>query len=370
LISATLFVLCGGTMNLAFATSLGTDEITKYCWAALSVGATLYTLAGLDLAHRAFRQRERARGVAATAVLLFALGYDVLSAYSFSARQHESTSHIAAEATRKYETAKAELFRAEADLAEYADAQPLEVAKQHERSMQQQVETLPSATKCARPPDKLRLTCEHRAVLAEGLRKAEATRVRADAKVRLAAAVEAARTALNNAPAPQAPDPRAQLLGEAGAEWLPVLLLTFGSLLGFFASQVPGEATAEPRAKRRVANLIHRLTAESNHDQIMKAPTTITPAPRAQSVQAHVKLVEGLTALEAADRLPVGLTRDEEGYIRGTQRALAAATGLRHAPAFTRAVKRASDDGMVELASSGPGTGVRIAQPITGLRLV
>lgn len=354
-----VFAIVGGTMNVLFARTLGSDVLTTYCWCALSIGATLYTVSGADIIARAWQQRHRARALAASAILLLSLSYDVLAAYGFAATQLSRTSHEADRTIRVYRDAEAAVRRAQADLEPYLSAPDLDVARAAEQTIVDEIaglDRIPGITTkaglCVRPATSGAIkACPRRLELADALRTASTTRARAEAKARLSSVLSAAQARLSATSAPRPRDPRAAVLGGLATELLPVALLTLGALLGFFAASAGAPQPLTPAAPEPAAKPIR--------------PSVPLPIPAAALTPSRPakpgaeKLALTLAGLSAHATPPAGILIDAAGWIHGSQRALAHAAGFKTISGFHRVLHDAAAAGDVELDINGRRTAVR-----------
>jgi hypothetical protein len=380
-----LFVVVGGTMNVMFAGTLGTNDLQVWIWRAASLGATLFTMAGVPIFVRACRERNYHRAAATCIILALSLTYDILAAYGFAATQHTITSFTAHTTERQYEDARAAVDRIQKDLEPYASAPDLQAAKQTETALKQDLATLDKLPgvltphgPCYKPATKAAIAnCPHREELAIQLRKATAARIAAEAKDRLTRDLDLATAHLNNTPAPRPADPRAQVLGSWLTEWLPVALLTLGALLGLY---VVGSSAEQPRAvpgtpkaalKRHESDPVAALKRhESGPIAAQPRPRSAAPPPEPVRASAPArqsrakpgteKLIETIARLTADTASAPDLYVDAAGWLRGSQRALARHAGYKTLSGFHRMLHDAAADGLLDLDTTGPGTAVKL----------
>lgn len=385
--AAGLFVLVGGFMNFTFASTLGSDELTTRCWQALSVGATLYTVVGVSLSVEQWRAGDRPRAISAGLVLVLALAYDWSAAYGFSARQHATTEISAAEKERAHKDAKDALQLAQANFEPYRAAPDVAVAQAAEMTAKAALEAIDAAPgvmdrlgPCRDPRSAgARDLCGRRPAAFEAAQRASTELARAQAKARLWSEVEAAQRKLSsNPPAPPA-DPRAALLGTRLMELLPVALLMGGSLFGFFAAARPTQKPHAPTGNSPVSQLATSNPSPDPPSAVPGHPSAAVPGQSSAAVPAgHPsaavpgqspsaarvkpgadKLAKALRAIEA-DATSYGLTVDSEKWIRGTQRAIASAAGIRSTSTLNRSLHDAAAAGLVEIDTSGKDTAIRV----------
>lgn len=351
-----MFVLVGGFMNFTFASTLGTDALTTRCWQALSVGATLYTVVGVSLAVEQWRENDRPRAIAASAVLALALAYDWSAAYGFSARQHSETAIITAEKARAHRDAKEALQLAQTSFEPYRDAPDVEVAQREDANARADLDAIDRAPgvvdrlgPCREPRSAgAREMCARRPAAVEAAQRASTELARAQAKARLLAEIEKAQTKLTaNPPTPPA-DPRADLFGARLIELLPVALLMGGSLFGFFAAGKPQKRSPAPDQKLEIR-------ATDNSEQTPNQ----APVPRKRAKPGADKLARKLREIQA-DATSYGLVTDGQGWIRGSQRAFAGAAGLATQSSLNRAIHDAAAAGLIEVDTTGKDTAIRV----------
>lgn len=303
-IAVFLFVLTAGASNTIFAWGLSSDPIGRCFWVAIAVASALYTTQALSVLARQLTARAWWRAAAAVVLACATLGYDVLAAYGLSAAEQSRLSFTTERDTSQLSAARRDLVTAERALAVRSDVPPT-------------VEAKGRLAACRRD------CAAHKAVLAA-----------AEGRDALRAEVDHLRAALTQMRAPAAGDKRSALIGPELAAWLPVLIVTLGSLLGGFS------ASAAPKP------------------DAVAAPETPEPAPVAAPEQiapdAH-PLVPKLRRV--AENPPDGI-HIAEGWIVGSQRKLATAIGT--APSRLNAQLRdAAESGAIELRTDG-GTAVRL----------
>jgi hypothetical protein len=367
-VAALLFLAVGGTMNFMFASTLGTDDVSRLVWQLLSVSASLYTLLGFDLIDENW-PKHRGRAYAAAVLLLCSLAYDGLSAYGFATRQTSVTSGATGEETRRRQDAERDVAAAERNLAPYENAPDQDVAQRDVRSIQlelEEIDAIPgikiNGVPCGNAPGRKVMIehCPRRLDAAARLRGAEGALARAEAKTKWTAKLAGARAALNRIPPPAPADARTLLLGPALVEWLPVALLMVGTLFGFYV--IP------PADQQRAARPRWKLTA-----WLMRrpAPAAVSPpvthAPAVPSAQAKTrraqrgseKIAQRLSEIDKTS-LPEGVTATHDGWIAGPQRTLAAAAGIPSTTLFHRLLHDAHAAGELDLDTSSKVTRIRV----------
>jgi hypothetical protein len=361
-ISSALVVLVAGATNLSFALTLGAELPAKLIVLGLSLATAFGTATGPHFVHQHCRNRNWAGALAALAWFACCLAWDGWSAYGFTARQHTLARDAAADAGRRRQDAAADVQRAEAEFARYADAPAAEVAKTQLDGLTAEldaVERTPGiaykGVPCARPnDDELRELCARRAALITARASAQNITARSEAKDRAEYNLATARRALNHMPVAEPVDPRARILGDWAVEWLPVVLLTIGAALSFFAvppSPAEGRTAPAPAEGPPVP------------DPAL-APVSGQRRPRRKGVagSARVEFAQRIAALLIQPR--GGLFVDTEGWMRGSQRRLAAAAGYStNTTRFNRDLHEAAAAGLVEVDTTGNGTGIRLKQP-------
>lgn len=325
---AGLFVLLAGTANVLFAMQLGHGQVDTAFWIGVAVASATWTVCGLDAVAAQRKAGNHVRACAASMLLCCALGYDVLAAYGLSrAEQRQATalqdtyaSHLA-DLKRVVGIKQSELAATPAGSPAQAQALMNAVSVQPETCAE-----VTGANKYSRATaDRIRSACERRAEALSAIAAAQ-TRQRAetalqDAQRRLVAAMSA----------PPAHDARAELLPAYAVAWAPVLLITAGALLSGFA-------VGSPQAPR-IANATHGdIDATPLQAEVANQPALIDELPVLKLEQLH----------KASDADIAPLERTPEGYIRGTQRAIAEKLGEKLS-SVNRALKHLHQLGRLEL---------------------
>jgi hypothetical protein len=309
-LAVCVFIAVSGTMNALFALTLGSDEITKGCWLAVALAATLFTARGPELVHQALKARAWSRALAALVVLAPAICYDALAAYGFAHMEQTAKTNAIADKAEDRRAAEAERDRILSDLSKYAAAPDRGAAEARVQALAGRRDRKGRADIAAA-----------RIALAD-----------AEAKERLTAQLHAAQAKLAHTERPPAPDKRAELFGPEVIAWLPVVLLQLGSLLGMYATGGTG---------KRIAPQAPPAKAEPE-----KAPAKDRPP--------IVRLVSDLSAK------PVdGVTIDKDGWVRAGQRRLAELLGYSLAR-FNREARAAAAAGLI-LLDTAHGTALKVA---------
>jgi hypothetical protein len=143
------------------------------------------------------------------------------------------------------------------------------------------------------------------------------------------------------------------------SRWLvliPVLFFEIGSSLAVLVvTRAPAPSTARPAPGRGSVN---RSTAANTASPAAGEPV---PAPSAAS-DGPPEFARRIAELVACGRpLPPNLTLDDDGFLHGTQRCIASATGYgRNVAKVNRHLKTAEKLGLVDRKSSPAGTAVRV----------
>lgn len=335
------FAAIGGFMNYEYAATLGSTYATQLAWQAVAICSALYTAMAPGFIASAYNSGQWARLLSAVAVLAPTLTYDALAAYGFATREYAVVAAAVEEPAKRYREALADLKRAENDLQPYLGAIELGAAQDKVASLKGQLQVGCAAAKT-----------DYSRGLCEKYRTAEEDLANAKAKARLLAAVESARVKAREAEPPVAPaDARAEVLGAAVVQWLPVVLLTLGAFLGFFAVPSAAPAVGEPRLKR-----IQPIFEES---EPIAQPSAELPATNGVF---HTPLGDPIAALRAIaanpGALPYGVRMDRQGRLCGTQRGLARAVG-KPTTAVNRALKAAARSKCVDVDTAGNITAIR-----------
>ena len=294
LIPATMFLGLAGYANVLFAVSLSSDVHAQRFWIGVAIASTLYTVTGLSTFARQWPV-NRPRAIAAGSLLLLALGYDALAAYGLSRAEQARAELLASNAARSLSESVQLVTSAEQDVARYANAPTI-------------AEALAAETRA-------RNTREHK--------EAAAMLVLARERARLAGVLEDARRA-RDAKNLLAPDARAELLPPALVAWMPVVLVTLGALVGLFSVERPRVPAAPPRA-------------------IEQAPPVVEPVKEAEDASA------ALLGLYRSPPKPLRV--DEAGWLRGTQREMAAQLGVKPSR-LNRLLHQAAKDKAIALDTS------------------
>lgn len=375
---ALIFLTVGGLMNLTFAASLGTDPFTVRCWQALSVGATIYTALGCTLVLRAYRAQEYARLLAALTIMLLSLAYDVAAAYGFARGQHSAIETQVSDAQRTRAQLETKVASATRDLEPYKDASDPEALRSEIRALESEIasiDRLPGVlikgVPCGAAPNGQTSAshCPRRADLQRRLTETRTNLARGEAKLRLQLALSLAQRELSSSPR-STTDPRTDLFGKDLIDWLPVALITLGAMLGFVAvtpskpsspapvSPVPEQPAPEhPSPELPLSPVTDETDTEPPSEVV---PALSTPPSLKRVRPGSGRLAERLSELTATDDLPEGIKRDAHGWLTGTQRNLAQATGYRHASVFNRLLQDALATDEVELEKRANCTAVRI----------
>lgn len=308
-IPALGFVVLAGYANVLFAMQLSDAQHVQLFWIGLAIASTLYTVTGLSVFAAQVRGERRARALAALALLGLAISYDALAAYALTRAEQEAATATVAAKQRAIASADDRLSRLQADLAKVQDAPPAEVAKAF-------------AAGARKAADK--------ASAAEGLAKAVA-------RDRLLVELQEAQRARDALP-PAVADARGELLPRQLVAWGPVLLVTLGAILGLFSLERPAPVRREPAppAKRP--------------EPVSAPPATPEPVQDAETRQSA-----DLIQLYRAP--PASLVVDKDGWLRGTQRAIASALGVGPAK-LNRILHKAASERSIDL-DTGAGTAYR-----------
>lgn len=297
-----LFIVIAGASNVLFAWGLSADPIGRGFWVAIAVASALYTTQALAVLAKQLKARDWARAFAAFVLAIATLGYDVLAAYGLSRDEQSRLEFAAGKDLSRVASVRRDLEAAESLLADYAKTPPTIEARGKLNACRRNCESQKTTLAEAEGRDKA---------------KADAERLRKDL-----AALEA----------PTNGDARTAVIGSELAAWLPVLLVTLGSLLGGFSA---GATPPKPAA--------------------IAAPEPLKPAPVAAPEPPAHPIVPKLRRV--AEAPPDGV-QVEEGWIKGSQRKLAVAIGT--APSRLNAQLRdAAEAGAIELRTDG-GTAVRL----------
>lgn len=318
IICALVLFVVTATVNLKFAASLALgDDIEFAFWSAIGLAAATYTALAFGLIATQRKLGNNDRAVAAAVLFVIMGAYDVFAGYSVSRHQQQQADRVLAD--------RAE---AEARLAAFAGLASTPVlAVQHQAAL-----ALATPEQCAEATGENRLS------------RAAADRIRAvcarqdDTALALARGAERDRLAAHLAALPDlADDPRVELFGPVVAAWLPVLVVSLGSVLGTFAAVTPRQ-------------VVRQAAPPSISNSEPPAALEAAPAP----VALLRRVVDEGSAHEA-------VTVDQASRsIAGTQRRLAALVGVPVA-ALNRALAKAQSAGLVEVLTSRDGTAVRFA---------
>lgn len=336
-----VFAYVSARMNLKAADTFGSDAFTRECFWWLGLAAAAYAGLGLELARLCFKRGAPSKGCAALAFLVLAATYDAMAAYSFSSHELATVEQTRADAERKKAKAKTAVDSARTALAPYLEAPELGAAGGKLKA----AEAVANEPRCrlTRISDEEKLRCDT-------LSTARLAFADAGAKVRLAAELKAAEALYEDVPYAPPAEARARDFGPWLVQWLPVVLLQVGSLLGAYAAFLPSSAKPAPPAPAPEA------AAPPLRPGKPEALAAIVPAhqPTAGDVAAAIA---GLIHNPAT--CPKGVTVDRHGWLAGPQRPLAA---LLNVPVsrFNRELRAAAAAGALELDTSGSVTRIRL----------
>lgn len=298
-VPALLFLALAGAANVLFALSLSVEPRMQLFWIGAAVSSTLWTVAGPSTVQRQLASREYVKGCTAAVLLALALGYDALAAYGLSRAEQRRETATTSALSRALDTAERDEAEAARRLAAVTPALPVGIA-------QAALDTAKGAKAHAEATRDLARAREHATASAD---------LRAS-RERVAAAISAIEQASQDA--------RTDVLPPGLVAWLPVVLVTLGALGGLFsvtgrAPPIPvqPEAPREPAAEPASVDLLSRLYRSR-------------PSP---------------------------LRVDADGYLRGTQRQMAAQANM-SPPKFNRLLHAAAEQGAIALDTSD-GTGFK-----------
>lgn len=299
-----MFIALAGASNIAFALTLSPELLTRGFWVAIAVASALYTTRALPVLAQQLKTRAWGRSLAACVLAVATLGYDVIAAYGLSQAEHSRMNFTASKDAGRVAAVRRDLKTAEDGLTARAATPPT-------------VEAKGKLSACRKQCDGAR------AIVAE-----------AEGRDELRNRVDQLRKDLAGLEAPSAGDTRSNLLGHELTVWLPVLLVTLGSLLGGFSVEPSKPSSESPAPSPQAA--------------------TEPPAPSPQAAAAH-PIVPKLRSV--AEAPPAGV-EVHKGWIKGSQRKLAAAIGTPPSR-LNRDLRDAAAAGVIELRTDD-GTAVRL----------
>lgn len=303
-----MFVALAGASNVAFALTLSPELPTRGFWVAIAVASALYTTRALPVLAQQLKTRAWGRSLAAFVLAVATLGYDVIAAYGLSQAEHSRMDYTANKDAGRVAAVRRDLKAAEDGLSARAATPPT-------------VEAKGKLAACRKQCDGART------LVAE-----------AEGRDELRNRVDQLRKDLAGLEAPSAGDTRSNLLGHELTVWLPVLLVTLGSLLGGFSVE-PSKPSSEPPAPSPQAAA---EPPKPNTQAAVEPPTAHPIVPKLRSV---------------AEAPPAGV-EVHKGWIKGSQRKLAAAIGTPPSR-LNRDLRDAAAAGAIELRTDD-GTAVRL----------
>jgi len=359
---SVLVVLVAGATNLGFAWTLAIEPQAKMVMLGLSVISTLGTALGPHFIRQNCRNRHWGGALAALICFSCCLAWDGGSAFGFTARLHTMTGDTIAEAARQRGDAEADVTRAAADFARYAEAPDLTVARTKVNEIEAAVDTIDKqpgviyrGSPCARVRgDDIRELCARRARLTADSGRAKTVAAEAEAKSRAELKLATARRVLNSLPVAAPGDPRAQVLGEWAVEWGPAVLLTL--LATFSVLSVPSTTSKSAPGRPAPAEATEPPAAAGSPPQRRRK------GARGSSRAREIEMAQQVAAMAANP--PAGVFVDRDGWARGAQRALAKATGYgTNVSRFNRELHEAAAAETVELDTRGNQTAIRVKAP-------
>lgn len=345
-----VFAYVSARMNLKAADAFGSDAFTRECFWWLGLAAAAYAGLGLELARLCFKRGAPSKGYAALAFLALAATYDGTAAYSFSSHELASTELTRTDLDRKKGKAKKAVDAARAALAPYLNAPELGAAAGALKA----AEAVANEPRC-----KLTRISDEEKTRCDTLTNARKAHADAGAKVRLAAELKSAEEAYEATPYPPPEEARARDFGAWFVQWLPVVLLQVGSLLGAYAAFLPAAAKPAPPPAHETAPPPALIGASSFR---ANSAGKVEAAPAPQHVPTGDVAATVARLIRDPQQCPKGVTVDRNGWLAGPQRSLAAVVG---APLsrFNREVRAAAAAGALELDTSGKVTRMRLPQP-------